>query len=228
MIARMGRVPAFDRTTVLDAALTLFWRRGYAATSMRDVAEATGLGPGSLYAAFGDKHGLFEAVLAHYRARVSARTLAPLAAEDAGLDAIEAVFTTLARRDPAAPAPGCLITNTVCELGPHDELVRAGLKDALDGLAQRLEDVLARAVARGELAPHLDPGDTAALLVALAQGLRVLARLGEPPERLDRMVRTALAPLRAVPPNADPKGAYHGRVDAPSAGTDLRRADDRR
>lgn len=193
----MGRSPSFDRTAVLDEALTLFWRHGFAATSMRDVAAATGLGPGSLYAAFGDKHGLFAAVLAHYRARISARTLAPLAAEDAGLDAIEAVLTAVAGRDPAAPAPGCLITNTACELGPHDDLIRAGLKDALEGLAARLERVLARAVRRGEVAPHIDPGDTAALLVGVAQGLRVLARLGDAPERRQRIVRAALAPLRA-------------------------------
>ena len=224
----MGRAPAFDRDTVLDAALTLFWRRGYTATSMREVADATRLGAGSLYAAFGDKRGLFRAVLAHYRARVSARTLAPLDAADAGLGAIEAVFTTLARRDPAAPAPGCLITNTACELGPHDDLVRAGLKDALDGLAQRLERVLARAVARGEVAPHVDPADTAAVLVGLAQGLRVLARLGEPVERLDRIVRTGLAPLRHGDDSNTAKGPHHGRVDPASARADLRRADHHR
>jgi TetR/AcrR family transcriptional repressor of nem operon len=224
----MGRAPTFDRTAVLDEALTLFWRRGYAATSMRDVADATGLGPGSLYAAFGDKHGLFEAVLAHYRARVSARTLAPLDAADAGLAAIEAVFTALARRDPAAPASGCLITNIACELGPHDDLVRAGLKDALDGLAERLERVLTRAVARGEVTAEIDPGDTAVVLVALAQGLRVLARLGEPPGRLDRVVRAALASLRAAADPTQPKGSRHGRVDAASPRADLRRADDRR
>jgi len=224
----MARAASFDRDTVLDRALALFWRHGYAATSMRDVAEATGLGSGSLYAAFGDKRGLFTAVLARYRERVSARTLAPLDADDAGLAAIEAVFTTLVRRDPAAPAPGCLVTNTACELGPHDDLVRAGLKDALDGLAIRLEQALVRARARGEIARHLDPADTAALLVGLAQGLRVLARLGEPAERLDRIVRAGLAPLRPDAPTTDPKGPNHGRVDAASAGADARRADDRR
>jgi hypothetical protein len=101
-----------------------------------------------------------------------------------------------------------------CRLGPHDDLVRAGLKDAVAGLALRLERVLARARARGEVARHLDPGDTAALLVGLAEALRGLARLGEPAERLDRMIRAGLAPLRSDAPGGDPMGPRPGGVAA--------------
>jgi TetR/AcrR family transcriptional repressor of nem operon len=210
----MTRTAGFDHDRVLDHALALFWRHGYAATTIRDVAEATGLAADSLRDAFGDKPRLFKAVLTRYRARVSAWTLGPLDADGAGLAAIEAVFTTLARRDPAAPAAGCPVTDVACRLGPHDDLVRAGLKDAVAGLALRLERVLARARARGEVARHLDPGDTAALLVGLAEALRGLARLGEPAERLDRMIRAGLAPLRSDAPGGDPMGPRPGGVAA--------------
>jgi len=203
----MSRAPTFDRDDVLDRALVMFWRRGYAATSMRDLAGATALGPGSLYAAFGDKRGLFLAALERYATRVSAVTFAPLDAEDAGFVAIERVFARLARPDAAAPAPGCLVTNTVCELGPEDEALRAELEVGLAGVEARFERACARAAARGELAPHVTPADAAVFLVGLAQGLRVLARLGEPAERLEHVVRTGLAGLRASPsthPRSDP------------------------
>jgi len=195
----MGRRPTFDRDAVLDRALALFWRRGYGATSMREVADATALGAGSLYAAFGDKRGLFEAVLERYGATVSARTFAPLGDPDAGFPAIEAVFARLAEPDVDDAAPGCLITNTACEAALGDESLRAGLRVDLARLEQRLSRILERALQAGELADDVAPEDAAAFLVGLAQGMRVLARLGEPHERLHLVARTGLAGLRARP-----------------------------
>ena len=58
-----GPAPAYDRDDVLDGAMKVFWRRGYAATSMRELRDATGLGSRSLYAEFESKHGLFRAAL---------------------------------------------------------------------------------------------------------------------------------------------------------------------
>ena len=60
---RRGRPRAFDREAALETATRLFWRKGYAATSVSDLTEAMGIGPPSLYAAFGSKEELFSAVL---------------------------------------------------------------------------------------------------------------------------------------------------------------------
>lgn len=79
-------------------------------------------------AAFDDKRGLFAAVLARYRAVVTAELIAPLEAPDAGFDAVSAVLTRLTRAD--AAAPGCLVTNTACERAPYDDHVRAELAAA--------------------------------------------------------------------------------------------------
>jgi TetR/AcrR family transcriptional regulator, transcriptional repressor for nem operon len=53
----MAGVKQFDRADVLDRATVLFWRRGYEATSIRDLVTATGINRGSIYATFGDKKG---------------------------------------------------------------------------------------------------------------------------------------------------------------------------
>ena len=55
----MARPPGFDRAQVLEAVERQFRKTGYAGTSLDDLCAATGLGRGSLYAAFGDKHSLF-------------------------------------------------------------------------------------------------------------------------------------------------------------------------
>ena len=62
----MGRARAFDESDVLQGAMGVFWERGFRNTSVKDLERATGLNPGSLYHAYGSKHGLFVAVLDHY------------------------------------------------------------------------------------------------------------------------------------------------------------------
>ncbi|MDH3970432.1 MAG: TetR/AcrR family transcriptional regulator, partial [Rhodospirillales bacterium] len=74
----MARPKSFDREEVLERAMAVFWRKGYAATSVRDLVEATGLNPGSLYDTFDDKHGLFLESVTLYRRTVVARRTGPL------------------------------------------------------------------------------------------------------------------------------------------------------
>ncbi|NUR84214.1 MAG: helix-turn-helix transcriptional regulator, partial [Nonomuraea sp.] len=68
----MARTREFDTDAAVERAMDVFWSRGYAATSIQDLVEATGVGRGSLYAAFGSKEGLYEAALLRYAARSGA------------------------------------------------------------------------------------------------------------------------------------------------------------
>ena len=74
----MAGVKQFDRDDLLDHAMTVFWRNGYQATSIQDLVEATGVNRGSLYATFGDKRGLFLAVIEHYSDRFGKPVMAEL------------------------------------------------------------------------------------------------------------------------------------------------------
>ena len=66
----MVRSKEYDRDDVLDKAVGLFWQQGYKASSVTDIVHATGLNTASMYKEFGDKDGVFEAALAHYREHV--------------------------------------------------------------------------------------------------------------------------------------------------------------
>ena len=63
---KKGRPISFDRDAALEAAMLLFWERGYEGTSMADLTHAMGLNPSSIYAAFGDKHALFQLAVKRY------------------------------------------------------------------------------------------------------------------------------------------------------------------
>src|SRR4051794_23423223 len=65
-VMAMGRPRGFDPDAVVDAAVEVFWRKGYEGASMADLCAATGLRPGSIYAAWGSKLGLFSAAVDRY------------------------------------------------------------------------------------------------------------------------------------------------------------------
>ena len=74
----MARPIEYDRDKVLDKAMQTFWEQGYCATSMSTLVETTDLKPGSLYAAFESKEGLFLATLDRYGARSAEKLRAHL------------------------------------------------------------------------------------------------------------------------------------------------------
>src|SRR5688500_2433744 len=111
----MVRTREFDTEAAVSRAMELFWSRGYEATSMRDLTRHLGLGQGSVYAAFGDKEGLYRAALEHYRSTLAAAALESL---EEGADARTAIRTMLVERLRIAVGEngrGCLAINAACE-----------------------------------------------------------------------------------------------------------------
>ncbi|MCL4226515.1 MAG: TetR/AcrR family transcriptional regulator [Myxococcales bacterium] len=173
---RPGRPRAFALERATDRAVDVFWRRGYAATSVRDLCRAMGIESGSFYAAFGDKAGCFRAALARYLAtQPLPRAPAPAA--------IRAWFEVIV--DPARTPRGCLLVDAAVEAPLLDRRGRAAVRTAVAAL----EDFFARCLAgRGRRAR----GD-AALLAAAVTAIHVLARAGLPAARLRAVADRALA-----------------------------------
>ncbi|MEM7488065.1 MAG: TetR/AcrR family transcriptional regulator [Pseudomonadota bacterium] len=176
---RRGRPPSIDRTALLEAATRAFWRLGYDGASLGELTAATGVSRPTLYASFGDKAELFEAVLDHYGATTGA---APLLAFEAAPDIAAAVAAFLrvaaeGNTRPDAPS-GCLIAccaATAAERAP-------ALRDRLHRQAAAATDRLARRFAAEVEAGHLDadpsPGRRATLLLDLMYAQAVRARSG--------------------------------------------------
>jgi len=190
----MARPRGFNQDAVLDAAIDRFWADGYAATSVRDLGAAMGLGAASLYNCFGDKRGLFVAALDRYldrsmRARIERleRELPPRAAIAAFFDGIVALSVQDRR--------GCLLVNTATELAAHDPAIGAAVAAWLAELEAFFRRAIAAGRQDGSIAPTADAVGLARLFVATVIGLRVLARARPDPALLHGIAAQALAAL---------------------------------
>jgi TetR/AcrR family transcriptional regulator, transcriptional repressor for nem operon len=194
----MGGVKQFDQNQVLDRAMAVFWHRGYEATSIQDLVEATGINRGSIYATFGDKKGLFLAVLDHYGESIAKPLMAELSDPDPR-HAIERMFDSIIRRtsDPSFPR-GCLNTNTSLECpAVGDEITRK----IVEGFGQH-ESAIYRVLRRAQVGRQLDSiYDARALarfFMAVAQGMNVVNKAVPDPSILTDICRVAISVLDAV------------------------------
>lgn len=197
----MARPRSFDEEAALDAATGLFWRNGYAATTVRELGTAMGLGLPSLYNAFGDKHGLFTRCLDRYLDGSMRARIRRLEGSSTPRAAIATFLKEIVARSLADPR-GCFLVNAALEVAPHDAEVRA----TIAGRLAELEGFFLRTVRAGQVNGSIARGhpaeDLARLLLTTVMGLRVLARLRPEAEVLHGAARQALAALGPAPGSA--------------------------
>lgn len=191
----MGRTRGFDVDRALDAALKIFWEQGYDATSVQDLCRAMQVQPGSVYAAFGAKRDLFAAVLRRYVETVSAEAVGRITSSPSGLQGLHDYFAHLV--DAMVDGDrrwGCLITNSLVEFAARDPEFVGLMSLHLSNLRAAFAAALTRARTAGELRPGAGP-ESADLLVAVVQGMNVLAKNRPGRPALQAVVDSAIAGL---------------------------------
>ncbi|OLT05869.1 TetR family transcriptional regulator [Pseudonocardia sp. CNS-004] len=195
----MGRARTFDTGEVLDLALEMFWQRGFDGTSIHALCEVTNLQPGSVYAAFGSKRDLFVAAVRRYVETVSAEAVDRVNGAPSGLQGLREYFAHLI--DAMVDGKrrwGCLITNSLVELSAHDPDLAGMFQLHLAHLQTSFAAALARARAEGELRPGAGP-ESAGMLLALVQGMNVMAKTRPGRRALQDVVDAALEGLVESP-----------------------------
>jgi TetR/AcrR family transcriptional repressor of nem operon len=192
----MARPREFDIDQALDAAMELFWEKGYEATSITDLTERLGIGRASLYAAFGDKHQLYLRALERYVRTRDPNPVELLSRPGPALPAVRALVRAYAEESACdAKRRGCLIVNAATERLPGDVAVGRRIENAWNTLEDALHSALQRAREQGELPPDRDPRALARFIFVLLQGMRVVAKGSPHPERLRDAAEQALALL---------------------------------
>jgi TetR/AcrR family transcriptional regulator, transcriptional repressor for nem operon len=191
----VARTKEFDPDAALRAALDLFWRKGYEATSIQDLVDHLGIGRASLYATFGTKHDLYLRALDRYSEEMNGKAASALFPEGNALAAVKQLIRSFAEDAKVDPdRKGCFVTNTAIECLPHDELAARRVDIGLGGLESAIAGALVRAQSQGELSHDKDPYSLARFLVTLVQGIRVIAKRPDQ-QRLTDAVDHALSLL---------------------------------
>ncbi|OBB01700.1 hypothetical protein A5662_13155 [Mycobacteriaceae bacterium 1482268.1] len=184
-----GRPRAYDPDVALRNARDTFWRRGFAATSLDDLASAMTMNRPSIYAAFGDKRELYIKAVTEY-AKNSQLALEKELAEPRPLrEALLAVYR--GARDfylAGDPAPrGCFLIGTAVTEAPHDDDVRKVVDDTFEAFTAAFTKRFERAAAGGELAP-LPPAAAAALATATLNTIALRIRTGARADAVDALI----------------------------------------
>ncbi|GAB7039412.1 MULTISPECIES: TetR/AcrR family transcriptional regulator [Catenuloplanes] len=209
----MARPRQFDEQTVLAAVRDQFWATGYAATSLDDLLRVTGLGKGSLYAAFGDKHRLYMRVLGDYVEATHGALRAMLAGSPRAIDGLRRYLTAPAEDPSGAGARrGCFLANSTSEMAAADADVLAASGGAFEERTGILAEAVARAQREGDFPAGADPREAARVIVAAQQGIVFMGRTGVD---VDTLRATAEVLADRILPGVDP---------SPGAGARRRRA----
>lgn len=190
----MSRPKAFDPDVALDRATDLFRRKGYAATSVGDLVEHTGLSRSSLYDTFGDKHALFLAALDRYRVRGSDFLSEILENAESPMSGLRAYFDALAA-DCACPDEGrygCLAVNAAAECAATDADTAERSVQNWNGMTQAFAALVRRAQEQGEITPDRDADALGHFLTNAVYGLRGLQTAGAPASAVRSVIDTTL------------------------------------
>jgi AcrR family transcriptional regulator len=192
---KTGRPIGFDKGAALEAAMLLFWERGYEGTSMVDLTQAMGLNPSSIYAAFGDKHALFQLAVKRYmdiRAQYATKALEQPTLEKA----IRALFSnTVAFLTTPGHPPTCMTLAGAVGCSANAKPARDIMTEIRKQNQVAMRERFLQARKSGELPKHVNVDDYTRYLSSILAGLSIQAANGSTKAELKRTAQMALRHL---------------------------------
>jgi AcrR family transcriptional regulator len=194
-----GRPRSFNRDQALDAAVLVFWDKGYDGSSIQDLTHAMGINRPSLYASFGNKRDLFMQAIDRYAATHGNRAFSAFRLEPDNRKAIEQFFDASIECALAEGTPrGCLINTVATEAAEND----AELRDKLADMFTQTDTAIARRLATNHDAaasPIHDPQGLARMAHSVTHSIMTRARAGADRNELSQVADSFMAVLFPQP-----------------------------
>jgi len=185
----MAKTAKFDRDEVIGKATNLYWKKGFHATSMRNLQDEIDMRPGSIYAAFGSKDGLFKETLRNYT-DIGLEQLQHLATQyQSPIDTLKA-FVKVQVIDTQTNAPNgvCMLSKTLSELTEENQELIEVTKAHLGEIAHEMANFIEKAKALGEIDKEKDTQELAQHLQIQIAGLRTFAKINNDKKLLNRKI----------------------------------------
>ncbi len=199
----MARTKTFDEQEVLKKAMTLFWKKGYHATSMQDLVDCLGINRASLYDTYKDKESLYRQAIILYQDLNLSRIRKFLYQHHEVREGFRALFAESIDQNLNDPdRKGCFIVNTTTEMAGLNEEFSDLVRKNQEAMEQLFIDYLSMGKTSGQLPPALQVSPTASYLYTVNSGLMVLARVNTSREKLTSVAETSLQILNPDPSKA--------------------------
>ncbi|MEO0602440.1 MAG: TetR/AcrR family transcriptional regulator [Myxococcota bacterium] len=197
----MGRPKQYERIELLDRAVELFRRQGFNGTSTAELADELGVNRKSMYAEFGSKQGLFEAVLERYSDHHLGRVIGPLESPEADADTIRTAFEGYARASEGRfSGLGCLMANTAVERAALDPGSGRFVRAYLDRLTAAFRNALSNAQRDGQIGGTADVDELASFFMMSLIGVAACLRAEASPKDMWAATRVATGVLDRLQP----------------------------
>jgi len=194
----MARTAEFNLDDVLQKAMEVFWLGGYCKSSMSSLVNATHLQPGSIYAAFNSKEGLFLAALKHYGQHSVEKLQGCLDQAETPLQGVRKFIEMVGERVlDHEQQPGCFLVNTVLEISAEETAIKEEVNKHLKSIEFLLLSALITAQKTGELSPDKNPETLAKYLMINIWGLQVLAKTRPDADSVKAILAQVLSLLEA-------------------------------
>jgi TetR/AcrR family transcriptional repressor of nem operon len=190
----MPRVKRFNEKEVLAKAMELFWKQGYAATSIQDLVAHLGINRASLYDTFGDKKELFQKAFELYRCSSIERLKLLFENEPNVKKGLSELFNNAIKEAVLDPdKKGCFAVNSTTELIPNDDF----LVEVLTTNKRDFENLFYQYLKKGEQAGQLKAGQNlkalASYLYLMYNGLLVVSKIQPSKKTLAKSIEVALS-----------------------------------
>jgi len=186
----------YDRDAALQAALDLFWAKGYHATSLKDLEAALNMKPGSIYAAFTSKEALFLAALERYFETNQKALRARIATAPGPVAGLVGYLRDLGRAGGrAVPCHACMLVKTLLDATPADPTIAAAARRYLDLMHADIAAAFEQARTAGDIAADADPELLASRYQSDVTALRIEAHRGMAPTALAALAESMIADL---------------------------------
>ena len=187
----------FNEEQAIEAAMLLFWEKGYTDTSMSDLLKTTGLTKGSFYNAFGSKHDLFVKTLLKYDVENRRVFLQELVSKDSPVEAIETFFNAVVSESVEdRDRKGCFLVNTSLDLNSHEDEIKRIILKGLGEVETFFKQMIELGQLRAMISKDIVPEATAKALMGAVIGIRVLGRCVYDRKALEALSEQSLRLIR--------------------------------
>ncbi|MCV6611920.1 MAG: TetR/AcrR family transcriptional regulator [Amphritea sp.] len=193
----MANVAKYDRDSVVRKAMLLFWEKGFNATSTRDLQQAVDMRPGSIYAAFGSKEGLYSEALKCYSQEMGEILQQRVSEADSPLTGLENfIRNVIIERRNVVPSELCMLVRTLSEIDDTQPELMSQTKTLLRKVEDNFTRILDQAQEQGELAPGANTRMLGRHLQVQMIGMRTYLKASQNPQAVEELLQSIFAGIR--------------------------------